>query len=221
MRCKLTAGSLSPLKRLEDSRLYGILDLGYVNPADLVRVASEMVAGGVDVLQLRAKLFVPDDVRWFAEQVYPATAAAGVPLIINDFPEVVGEVGAAGVHLGQEDIAVDRARQMAGYRSIVGKSTHSVPQAIAAAAEDTDYLAFGPLFSTPTKPTYAPIGVHEIRTVHKSIKKPIFCIGGIKLDNLGAVLEAGARRVVIVSGILQAEDIEGYCRKVKAMLGEV
>jgi thiamine-phosphate pyrophosphorylase len=93
-----------------------------------------------------------------------------------------------------------------------------VEQAIAAAAEDTDYLGFGPLFTTPTKPTYAPIGVKEIRTVLDAIKKPIFCIGGIKLENLPAVLKAGAQRVVIVSGILQADNVAGYCRKAKAML---
>jgi thiamine-phosphate pyrophosphorylase len=89
---------------------------------------------------------------------------------------------------------------------------------MAAAAEDTDYLGFGPLFATPTKPAYPPIGVEEIRKLHELIQKPIFCIGGIKLENLGAVIEAGARRVVIVSGILQADDLEGYCRKAKGML---
>jgi thiamine-phosphate pyrophosphorylase len=206
------------MKRLQDSRLYGILDMNYVRAADIVRVASQMVEGGVDILQLRAKLFIPDDVRWFAEQIHPVTSAAGVPFVINDFPEVADLVGAEGVHIGQDDVGVDRAREVAGYRTIVGKSTHSVEQAIAAAAEDTDYLGFGPLFTTPTKPTYAPIGVKEIRTVLDAIKKPIFCIGGIKLENLPAVLKAGAQRVVIVSGILQADNVAGYCRKAKAML---
>jgi len=207
------------MKRLEDVRLYGILDLGYVPPADIVRMAFDMVEGGVDMLQLRAKAFIPDDVRWFAEQIHPVTSSADVPFVINDFPEVAADIGAEGVHLGQDDIPVERAREVAGYRTVIGKSTHSVAQAVAAAGEDTDYLGFGPLFTTPTKPNYTPIGVQEIRTVHELIRKPIFCIGGIKLENLGAVLEAGARRVVIVSGILQAEDVAGYCRKVKGMLG--
>jgi thiamine-phosphate pyrophosphorylase len=192
--------------------------LGYVRPADLVRVASYMVEGGVDILQLRAKMFIPDDVRWFAEQIHPVTAAAGVPFIINDFPEVAAKIGAEGVHIGQDDVAVSHARDVAGYRAALGKSTHSVEQAIAAAAEDVDYLGFGPLFTTPTKPKYAPIGVKEIRTVLEQVKKPVFCIGGIKLENLPAVIKAGAQRVVIVSGILEADDITGYCRKVKKML---
>ena len=209
------------MKHLEDSRLYGILDLGYVPPADIVHVASEMVEGGVDILQLRAKGFIPDDVRWLAEQIHPVTYAAGVPFVINDFPEVASEVGAEVVHLGQDDAAVAKAREMAGYRTMLGKSTHSLEQAVAAAAEDADYLGFGPLFATPTKPAYPPIGLEDIRKVHELIKKPIFCIGGIKLENLAAVLKAGARRVVIVSGILQADDVAGYCRKVKRMLEEV
>ena len=107
---------------------------------------SEMVQGGVDILQLRAKAFIPDDVRWFAEQIHPLTLAAGVPLVINDFPEVAADVGAEGVHLGQDDIPVERAREVAGYRTVIGKSTHSVAQAMAAAAEDTDYIGFGPIF---------------------------------------------------------------------------
>jgi len=206
------------MKHLEESKLYGILDLKYVPPSDIVRVATQMVYGGVDILQLRAKSFIPDDVRWFAEQIHPVTSSAGVPLVINDYPEVAGEIGAEGVHVGQDDLSVDRARELAGYRTVIGKSTHSIAQAMAAAVEDTDYLGFGPLFATPTKPDYAPLGLQDIRTVYEMVKKPIFCIGGIKLENLGAVLEAGARRVVIVSGILQAPDIEVYCRKVKEML---
>jgi thiamine-phosphate pyrophosphorylase len=206
------------MKRLEESKLYGIVDLKYVPPSDIVRVATQMVHGGVDVIQLRAKNFISDDVRWLAEQIHPVTSTAGVPLVINDHPEVAAEIGAEGVHIGQEDLSVDRARELAGYRTVIGKSTHSIAQAMAAAVEDTDYLAFGPLFPTPTKPDYPPTGLQDIRTIHEMVQKPIFCIGGIKLENLAQVLEAGARRVVIVSGILKAEDIESYCRKVKGML---
>jgi len=206
------------MKRLEDIRLYGILDMGYVRPADIVSVATQMVQGGVDILQLRAKQFIPDDVRWFAQQIHPVTSAAGVPFVINDFPEVTADIAAEGVHIGQDDIDVERARAVAGYRTLVGKSTHSVAQAMTAAAEDVDYLGFGPLYPTQTKPTYTPIGINEIRIVHEMIQKPIFCIGGINLENLPALLKAGARRVVIVSAILQAPDIEAYCCKVKNLL---
>jgi thiamine-phosphate pyrophosphorylase len=206
------------MKRLEDIRLYGILDMGYVGPAEVVQVTAAMMEGGVDILQLRAKKFIPDDVRWLAEQIHPVTYAAGVPLIINDFPEVASEVGAEGVHIGQTDISVEAARKVAGYRAIVGKSTHSVQEALEAASEEVDYLGFGPLYSTATKPDAAPVGTADIRTVYETVAKPVFCIGGIKLENLASVIESGARRVCIVSGILKADDIETYCRKVKEML---
>ena len=206
------------MKRLEELRLYGILDLGYVAPASLAPIASEMIEGGVDIIQLRAKGFIPDDVRWLAEQVHPVTSAAGVPLVINDFPEVAEEMGAEGVHIGQDDVPADVARTQAGYRTMIGKSTHSIAQAMAAAVEDVDYLGFGPLFATPTKPDCPAIGLQDIRTVHEMVKKPIFCIGGINLENLASVIEAGARRVVMVSAILKAKDVAGYCRKAKGML---
>ena len=207
------------MKRLEDIRLYGILDLGYVRPSEIVHVTASLVEGGIDILQLRAKGFIPDDVKWFAQDIHPVTSAAGVPLIINDFPGVAADIGAEGVHVGQGDAKVNDVRRLAGYRMVVGKSTHTLEEAVAAAEEDTDYLGFGPLFATATKPEAAPVGTQDLRKLHELVKKPIFCIGGIKLENLASVIDAGAQRVVIVSGILQADDIEGYCRQVKKMLG--
>jgi thiamine-phosphate pyrophosphorylase len=104
---------------------------------------------------------------------------------------------------------------------MVGKSTHSVNQAIRAFDEGADYIGFGPIFATPTKPDYSPIGLDEIRKVHEAVRIPIFCIGGIKLENLPAVIVAGARRVVIVSGLLQAKDIASYARSAKKLLTSV
>src|SRR5205085_2179734 len=89
---------------------------------------------------------------------------------------------------------------------------------IRAFSEGADYIGFGPLFATPTKPDYMPIGLEEIKKVHEAVRVPIFCIGGIKVDNLAKVIEAGALRVVIVSGLLQARDIAAYARSVKELL---
>jgi thiamine-phosphate pyrophosphorylase len=142
-----------------------------------------------------------------------------VPLIINDHPEIARIVPAEGVHLGQDDMPIAEARQVAGANCMVGKSTHSVDQAIHAFYEGADYIGFGPIFATPTKPDYPPIGLSEIQKVHDAVRIPIFCIGGIKLDNLPEVLAAGARRVVIVSGLLQARDAAEYARSAKKTLG--
>ena len=208
----------SPNECLTSCRLYGILDLAYVARAQAARVAQQMIDGGVDILQLRAKRESVSEIASIARELQPITSAAQVPLIINDYAHVARDVGADGVHVGQDDISVAEVRKLLGPYGFVGKSTHSLAQAVAAQAEGADYIGFGPLFATPTKPDYAPIGLAEIRTVHSLVRLPIFCIGGIKLENLSQVTAAGARRVVIVSGILQAADVAEYARRCKEAL---
>ena len=207
------------MNSLLDCQLYGILDLGYVAAADAVGMARRMVEGGVDILQIRAKGALAPDILALAEGIRPVTEAAGVPLIINDYPWLVPRAGADGAHIGQDDGPLPAAREKAGAGKIVGRSTHSVEQARAAREEGADYLGFGPLFATPTKPDYRPIGLEDIARVHVEITdRPIFCIGGIKLENLPHVIAAGARRVVIVSGILRADDVAGYTRQAADLL---
>ena len=211
--------------QLAHARLYGILDLGYTAEDSLERVAQQLCEGGVDIVQLRAKGREECDIEDMANRVAPIFREAGVPFIINDHPELVPSVGADGAHVGQDDFTVADARWRAGRAlagevppPIIGKSTHSVEQAVAAAAEGADYIGFGPLFPTPTKAGRPAIGIADIARVHALVSVPIFCIGGVKLENLDAVIAAGARRVVIVSGILQARDVAGYCREVRARL---
>jgi len=213
------------MKALADCHLYGILDTGYIAPSEVEIVAAAMIEGGVDIIQLRAKDYDEEDIQILAEAIVPITEQAGVPFIINDFPEIVPAVGANGAHVGQDDRSIEDARWRAGRALagevppvIIGKSTHSVEQAIAAQAEGADYIGFGPLFATPTKPGRPAIGLEDIARVHEQVTIPIFCIGGIKLENLREVIAAGARRVVIVSGILQAPDIAEYCQQTKALL---
>jgi thiamine-phosphate pyrophosphorylase len=203
---------------LSRSRLYGILDLSYVEIRDSEKMTAAMIAGGVDLIQLRAKGHANAEIAQIAAKVHRIAAERGVPLIINDHPEIARVVLAEGIHLGQDDMALAEAREIAGPDCMVGKSTHSVDQAIRAFHEGADYIGFGPIFATPTKPDYPPIGLNEIQTVHDAVRIPIFCIGGIKLDNLPEVLAAGARRVVIVSGLLQAGDPAEYARSAKQML---
>lgn len=203
---------------LADSRLYGILDLSYAPSDRAAAVATQMLRGGIDILQLRAKDASDADVLDVSREVQPLCAQAGVPFILNDRPHLVREARADGAHVGQDDLSIAEARALAGPGAIIGKSTHSLDQARAAAAESADYIGFGPLFATPTKPDYTPIGTDDIRRVHELVSVPIFCIGGIKLENLASVLAAGAQRVVIVSGILQAPDIASYVRTAKEMI---
>jgi len=211
------------MKSLADCFLYGILDLGYVAARDAVRVARALVADGegVDMLQIRAKQATPDEILALARLVRPITAAAGVPLILNDHPALVPAADAEGAHIGQDDGPLAAARAATGGASHkwLGRSTHSLAQARAARAEGADYLGFGPLFATPTKPDYPAIGLDDIARAHAEITdRPIFCIGGIKPNNLASVLAAGAQRVVIVSGLLLADDIAATARTMRAQL---
>lgn len=192
--------------------------MGYVAPSETTRVATEMLEGGVEILQLRAKDYKPEQILELALPLVSICKSFGVPLIINDHPEVVVKSGADGLHVGQDDIHVEKARELIGPGKIVGLSTHSPLQAKAALDEKPDYIGFGPLFSTPTKPDYISIGTSRIKEAHDLVNVPIFCIGGIKLENLPEVLSAGAMRVAIVSGILKAANIVDYCRCCGALL---
>jgi thiamine-phosphate pyrophosphorylase len=206
---------------LADARLYGIVDLGYVT-ADTAPVAAEkLLEGGVDILQLRAKNADKSVIAGVAGEIHALTAPLGVPLILNDYPELLRDVPAEGAHLGQDDMSVAEARAAAGRPVVIGKSTHSLTQARAAAEEGADYIGFGPLFATPTKPGRPAIGLEDIRTAYSEVKIPIFCIGGIKQENLAQVRGAGAQRIVIVSGWLQADDIAGAVRSAWQILSEV
>jgi thiamine-phosphate pyrophosphorylase len=197
---------------LADARLYGIVDLGYVAAPEAVTATESLLAGGVDLIQLRAKGQPVGLVADLAREIHAKTSAAGVPLILNDYPALLREVPCEGAHVGQDDQTVAEARAAAGRPCLIGKSTHSVEQAVAAGAEGADYIGFGPLFATPTKPGRPAIGLEEIRRVHELVQIPIFCIGGIKLENLPRVVEAGAQRVVMVSGWLRAADVAGAVR---------
>jgi len=212
-----------PRSTLASATLYGILDLGYVAPDQIKRVAREMIAGGIDVIQLRAKGHDLEAIRRMGREIQPICADAGVPFVVNDFPDLAADLGADGIHVGQDDLSMDEVRAIVGDRMLVGRSTHSLAQAATAAADPrTDYIGFGPLFATPTKPTYQAIGTAEIRAVHQAHPDlPIFCIGGIKKEHLADLLACGARRVVIVSGILQAADVSAYVHEVKGSLASV
>jgi thiamine-phosphate pyrophosphorylase len=207
------------MRALRECRLYGIIDLGYIpRGQECNHIAEQMVTGGVDLIQLRGKEKSIDELIDMASEIHEITARSNTPLIVNDHAEIAARVPVEGVHVGQGDDSILLARQKAGRDLIVGKSTHNLAQANAAKGEGADYIGFGPIFATPTKPDYEPIGLGGIRQVHSQVKIPIFCIGGINVDNLQRVIDAGSRRVVIVSALLKAHSIVDYARCVTDML---
>lgn len=203
---------------LAHCRLYGILDLNYIVASDARRVAEAMIEGNVDLIQLRGKEKSIDELVDLAAELHKLTAPSSIPLIVNDHSEIARRVPVEGVHVGQNDDPIAVVRKKAGRDLIVGKSTHSLAQASAAAREGADYIGFGPIFATPTKPDYKPIGLADIPPVQVDLTLPIFCIGGIKIDNLARVIAAGGQRVAIVSGLLKAPDIAEYARACKNLL---
>jgi len=213
------------MKPLADCRLYTFVDTAYLHGRDPALVTQQMCDGGSDLIQLRAKGARSDEVRRMAEAIHPLTQRAGVWLVINDHLDIAREVGAEICHLGQEDFFD------AGHTSVkelnvknaklkIGLSTHAPAQCERAVAADADYVAIGPVYPTGTKPTAKPVTLDYVRWAAANVKVPWFAIGGINLTTLDAVLEAGARRICVVSAILNAADVAGECRKYLAKLAE-
>ena len=194
------------------------MDLSYVDKSDIAAVAEAMITGGVDLIQLRGKERSIDELVDLAAELHETMARSSTPLIVNDHAEIAREVPVEGVHVGQDDDSVELVRQKAGRQLWVGKSTHSLEQARAAKGEGADYIGFGPIFATPTKPDYPPIGLSDIQRVQATVSLPVFCIGGINIDNLQSVIDAGATRVVMVSALLKAHSIIDYARCATDML---
>jgi len=206
------------MRTLSDCRLYGIIDLGYIQPSEAARVVEQMIEGAVDLIQLRGKNKPINELADLAAQLHELTAKASTPLIVNDHAEIASRAPVEGAHVGQDDDSVEVARQKAARDILIGKSTHNIEQARAAQREGADYIGFGPIFATPTKPDYVPIGLADINRVHAEVSLPIFCIGGINIDNLQSVIDAGAKRVVMVSALLKAHSIVDYARCATDML---
>jgi len=198
-------------------RLYGFIDTGYLagrSPAELTRA---LVAGGVDIIQVRAKDLSHTHRVELALAVIGVAFRANVPVIVNDDIDAAFESGADGVHLGQEDWAATSRDRLAGMR-IVGISTHSLAQAQQAERDGATYIGVGPVFATGTKPGVKPVGVELVKQVAGKITVPFFAIGGITLKNLDEVQTAGATRIAVVSAILKANDIAKTTRVFKNRL---
>jgi thiamine-phosphate pyrophosphorylase len=190
------------------SRLYLIVD-----PLDTGRdplaLARAMLAAGARLLQLRLKGVSTGELLAIAARLREMTATVGATFVVNDRADVALAVGADGVHLGQEDLAVDVARQLVGPDRMIGFSTHSESQAEAACGTDADYFSLGPIFATTSKAAADPvIGVARVRSVRPLVNRPLVAIGGITAATARAVLAAGADAVSIIAAVVRAPDVE-------------
>ena len=202
-------------RSITDCRLYGFIDTGYLASRDPAELAQALIAGGVDIIQVRAKEMSHSQRVELTSAV--VKVAGKVPVIVNDDIVAARETGAAGVHLGQEDFAGLTRDHLKDLR-IVGISTHSLAQAQQAERDGADYIGVGPVFATGTKPGVKPVGVELVKQVTGTIAIPFFAIGGITLQNLDAVLAAGSKRIAVVSAILNAKDVTGAAKSFKGKL---
>ena len=211
------------MKPLADCKLYTFVDTAYLHGRAPELVAQQLCDGGSDLIQLRAKKSSPDEIQALAEKILPVTRRANVGLVINDHLEIANEVGADICHLGQEDFFD------AGFKNVselktknsklkIGLSTHAPAQAQRALDAGADYIAIGPIYATGTKPTAKPVTLDYARWAATNVSVPWFAIGGINLTTLDAVLAAGAKRICVVSAILNAPDIARACAEFRRRL---
>lgn len=186
--------------------LYLVTDRGLCRGRPLIEVVEQAVAGGVSVVQLREK---KASTRFFVEEAVTIKALLqqhGVPLLINDRVDVALAVGAAGVHLGQEDLPYPMARRLLGPRAIIGLSVETEAEVLAAESYDVDYLGVSPLFPTPTKTdTRGSWGLPGLARVRKLSRHRLVAIGGLNAANAAAAVNAGADSIAVVSAICAAD----------------
>ena len=211
------------MKPLADCKLYTFVDTAYLHGRAPEIVAQQLCDGGSDLIQLRAKNSSPDEIRRMAEKILPVTRRANVGLVINDHLEIARELGAEICHLGQEDFFdaghthVDQLKTK-NSKLKIGLSTHAPAQAQRAIAAGADYVAIGPIFATGTKPTAKPVTLDYVRWANENVQIPWFAIGGINLQTLDDVLFAGAKRICVVSAILNSPDIAKACAEFRQRL---
>ncbi len=211
------------MKSLPDCRLYTFVDTAYLHGRKPVEIVHQLCDGGTDLIQLRAKNASLAETLQLAEAVLPFCRRAGVSFVLNDHPKLALQLGADFCHLGQEDFftaGFTTAAQVTGCpkQMRLGLSTHASTQAERAIATGADYIAIGPIFATPTKPGRLGVTLDYVRWASENVRIPWFAIGGITLENLDSVLAAGARRVCVVSAILNSPDVAATCRQFKERL---
>jgi thiamine-phosphate pyrophosphorylase len=199
------------VSRLDRRHLY--LCVGHRD--DLATFLPGVLRGGVDVVQLREK-DLDDQIRIAdAALMVPICRDFGVPFIMNDSPELALEVGADGVHVGQEDVSVSHCRELLGPEAIVGLSTHSSIEFDEALNQSATYFSAGPIIATPTKPGRAGTGVNYAATSQARSDRPVFVTGGVNAENIAELVVAGLRHFVVVRALTESNNPEKAARRIR------
>lgn len=209
------------LKSLFEKELYCITAEEYSNGRNNIDVVKEMIDAGVKIIQYREKdkksLYKYEECK----EIRRLTKEAGVTFIINDDIDIAILVDADGVHIGQEDIPIEKVRELVGNDMFIGLSTHSPEQAQDAVIRGADYIGVGPIFKTSTKKDVCdPVGFEYLKYVAENIDIPFTAIGGIKENNLSEVLDSGARCVCMVTEIVGSDSITEKVKQVKDIINK-
>ena len=198
--------------------VYAVTDRAWLNGRTLAECVQQAVDGGATFVQLREKDASHDEIVRLANELLPICRKAGVPFVIDDEVEIALEVGADGVHVGQDDMACERARAMLGPDAIVGVSAQTVGQALAAQAAGADYLGVGALIPTPTKPDAVDVTFDELRAICDAVDIPVVGIGGLNARTVAQLKGSHVDGAAVVSAVFAAEDCKAAARELHALM---
>lgn len=202
-------------KLLNNSRLCLIIDKETSGNKSIFGIASEIKSSGIPcIIQLRDKISKKTDILKEACVLKKLLLKSSIVFIINDYPDIAKITDCDGVHIGQDDMGIAAARGILGKEKIIGVSCHSLKQAKQARDNGADYIGIGPVFGTPTKPEYKPIGLKMFNRIIKQIGIPTFAIGGINKDNIQQLTSVGANRIAVVRAVCQAGNIKEELRSI-------
>lgn len=209
------------MQKIKDNSLYLVISEEYGNGLSAMEIARRAIAGGVDIIQMREKGKSAEELVALGKNLSRLCKNNRVTFIVNDDPSLAQNVGADGVHLGQEDIKkypIEETRKILGEGRIIGVSTHSVEQFRESNEKEFDYIAFGPLFETETKDYF--LGTDDVGEIVRIAKGRVFFIGGINLSNIKGLLQKGAKNIALIRGILKADDITSQTKRFKDAIKE-
>jgi thiamine-phosphate pyrophosphorylase len=198
--------------------LYVILDAATLARRNFLSVSRSIISARPALVQLRDKQGEAAAILKTTLKLRDLCRANRVKFIINDRLDLVLLADCDGVHLGQGDIPVKLARKLLGRKKLIGVSCHSLSQALSAQRQGADYISIGPVFPTPTKPEYKPVGLQLVSQARKKIRIPFFAIGDVRLSNLTKILSAGARNIAVCREVCLAQDPAAAVKKIKSRL---
>ena len=203
---------------LKESRLYVIVDKKVSGSRPIFNIVSRIKDSGADIIQLRDTESKKESILKDAYKLRKLLTNTQALFIINDYIDIAKIADSDGIHLGQNDLPLDTARQLLGKDKIIGVSCHNLNQAIQAQKNGADYISIGPIFPTPTKPEYKAVGLGLIKKAKEAIHIPFFVIGGINENNINDILSLGVKRTAVCRAICRAKDIPSTIKKLSKIL---